>query len=111
MHRVVVIYRRSLLAQGVEKLLGHVKGLEVIGMDMDEKAVMKRMARLHPETVVMDNSDIHKSARNLILELWQDNPAIRFIFLNMQKNRAEVFKQHQVGMNNFEDLVKAIRIR
>lgn len=109
MHRVVVIYRRSLLAQGVEKLLGGVKGLEVIGLDLDEKEGFKLMANLHPETVIMDNSDVHKSALNLILNLWQERPNIRFICLNMQKNQAEVLKQRLIGLDNIDDLVQALR--
>ena len=109
MHRVVVIYRKSLLAQGVEKLLSHMKDLEVIGLDLDEKAVRKRVASLHPETVVMDNSDLHLSARNLILDLWQENPNTRFICLNMQKSQAEVLKQRLIGLDNIDDLVQALR--
>lgn len=109
MHRVVVIYRRSLLAQGVEKLLSHMKGLEVIGLDLDEKGGLRNISSLHPETVVMDNSDLHKSARSLILSLWQENPNTRFICLNMQKSEAEVLKQHLVGINTVEDLVQAVK--
>lgn len=111
MHRVVVIYSRSLLAQGVEKLLSHVKDLEVIGLELDEKEVLKRMVRLHPETVVMDNSDVHKAARNLILDLWQENPTTRFTFLNMQKSQAEVLKQHLVGMKTVDDLVQVLKAK
>ncbi len=109
MQRVVVIYRRSLLAQGVEKLLSRVKDLEVIGLDLDDKEVMKRLTSFHPETVVMDNSEFHKSVRNLILNLWQENPAARFICLNMKKNEAEVLKHNQVGINTVDDLVQVLR--
>ncbi len=109
MHRVVVIYRRSLLAQGVAKLLSRMKDLEVIGLDLDEKEVVRRIASLHPETVVMDNGDLHHSARNLILNLWQENPTTKFICLNMKKNQAEVLKQHLIGLNTVEDLVQAVK--
>lgn len=109
MHRVVVIYRRSLLAQGVEKLLSHMRDLEVLGLDLDDKEVMKRIVSFHPETVVMDNSEFQKSNHTLILSLWQENPAARFICLNMKKNKAEVLKQHQVGINTIEDLVQVLK--
>lgn len=109
MHKVVVIYRKSLLAQGVEKLLSRMKDLEVTGLDLDEREAVKRITSLHPETIVMDNSELHKSARNLILSLWQDNPTTRFICLNMKKREAEVLNHHEVGINTLDDLVEVLK--
>ncbi len=77
--RVVVLYRRSLLTQTVEGLLKGRKGLEVIGVDLDNKEAISQVEQAHPECIIVDNADLPESWSHLSFQLWRENPRIEFI--------------------------------
>ncbi|HJW88369.1 MAG TPA: hypothetical protein VJ565_02690, partial [Dehalococcoidia bacterium] len=63
--RVVVLYRRSLLAQTVEGLLKERTDLEVIGVDLDHKGAATQVEQAHPECIIVDDADLPDSWSNL----------------------------------------------
>jgi hypothetical protein len=81
--RVVVLYRRSLLTQTVEGLL---KGRK----DLDNKEAISQVEQAHPECIIVDNADLPESWSHLSFQPWRENPRIKFIYLNMSWNSAEV---------------------
>jgi DNA-binding NarL/FixJ family response regulator len=106
--RVVVLYRRSLLTQAVEGLLRGKKDLEVVGVDLDDKEAIRQVEQAHPGCIIVDNADLPEGWCNLSFKLWRENPRIRFIYLNMSGNRAEVVSGKSVVVNSTKDLVRAL---
>jgi len=106
--RVVVLYRRSLLTQSVEGLLKGRKDLEVIGVDLDTEGALGQVKQARPCCVIVDNADLPEDWSRLSFQLWTDNPRIRFVYLNMSGNRAEVVSGKQVVVNSVKDLVRVL---
>src|SRR3990172_10685651 len=88
--RVVVLYRRSLLTQAVEGLLKGRTDLEVIGVDLDNEGATSQVEQAHPECIIVDDADLPETWSHLSFQLWRENPRIKFVYLNMSQNSAEV---------------------
>ncbi|MBU2008743.1 MAG: hypothetical protein KJ624_02665 [Chloroflexi bacterium] len=106
--RVVVLYRRSLLSQTVEGLLKGRTDLEVIGVDLDHEGAATQVEQAHPECIIVDDADLPDSWSHLSFHLWRENPRIKFIYLNMSQNSAEVVGGRRVVVNSVKDLVRAL---
>ncbi len=106
--RVVVLYRRSLLTQTVEGLLKGRKDLEVIGVDLDHKGAIGQVEQAHPECIIVDDADLPDSWSHLSFQLWRENPRIKFVYLNMSQNSAEVVGGRRVVVNSMKDLMRAL---
>ena len=106
--RVVVLYRRSLLTQSVEGLLKGRRDLEVIGVDLDSEGALGQVEQARPSCVIVDNADLPEDWSRLSFQLWAGNPRIRFIYLNMSGNTAEVVSGKQVVVNSVKDLVRVL---
>ena len=109
--RVVVLYRRSLLTQAVEGLLKGRKDLEVLGVDLDHKEAISQVEQAHPECIIVDDADLPESWSLLSFQLWRENPRIKFIYLNMSQDSAEVVGGRRVVVKSMKDLVRALEHR
>jgi DNA-binding NarL/FixJ family response regulator len=109
--RVVVLYRRSLLTQTVEGLLKGRMDLEVIGVDLDHKGAIGQVEQAHPECIIVDDADLPETWSHLSFQLWRENPRIKFVYLNMSQNSAEVVGGRRVVVNSMKDLVRVLKHR
>jgi len=106
--RVVVLYRRSLLTQAVEGLLKGRTDLEVIGVDLDHEGATSQVEQAHPECIIVDDADLPETWSHLSFQLWRENPRIKFVYLNMSQNSAEVVGGRRVVVNSMKDLMRAL---
>lgn len=108
--QVLILYRKSLLAQGIGSLLQKVRGLEVESLQLGHgEAPGGYSDGSNPDVIILDTCDLGSQARVSILRLLERHPRARIICLNPEDGRVEVFRKDQRVANRREELVQAIR--
>ncbi len=107
--RIVVIYRKSLLAQGLEALLKRTAGLEVVGMDFEREDAAQHIAVFHPEAVIVDVDELGIVGKTLIMQVLQENPSVKVFCLSINGNNVDVYQRRQMAVTKADELVEAIR--
>ena len=110
MRRILVLYGKSLLAQGVEQLLKRAGGLEVIGVDLDRRGAMGEISTLHPEVVIVDGDDVSANAGSLILQVLRENPSVKVFCISVSGSNVDVYRKSQVSVTETDQLLAAINM-
>lgn len=106
--RILVLYSKSLLAQGVENLLKKTDGLEVIGIDLEKKEAVNEINQLNPEAVIIDGDDIPAGGGALILQVLRENPSVKVFCISTNGSNVDVYRRSQVSVTRADELVAAI---
>jgi DNA-binding NarL/FixJ family response regulator len=64
--RVLMVSRPSLFAEGIEGLLRHEPGLEIVALETDPAQAVGRIREAHPDVVVLTDAE---AATGLVLQL------------------------------------------
>lgn len=108
--QVLILYRGSLLAQGVESLLRNEKGLDIASLQMDKEEKPAGYAvGLTPDVIILDTCDLGGQARLSVLGLLEEHPKAKVICLNPEDGKVEVYRKDQRVATRREELVEAIR--
>lgn len=108
--RILVLYGKSLLAQGVENLLKKSEGLEVIGVDLTQQGAVARVSALRPEVVIVDGDDVPAYGGSLILQLLRENPSAKVLCISVNGSDVDVYHKSQVSVTRAEELLAAINM-
>lgn len=108
--QVLILYRGSLLAQGIESLLRDEKGLEIASVQVGKEERPGGYAMgFTPDVIIVDASDLGGQTRVSILDLLREHPRAKIICLNPEDGKVEVYRKDQRVANRREELVEAIR--
>lgn len=108
--QVLILYRGSLLAQGIESLLRDEKGLEIASLRMAKGEEPGSYAfGLTPDVIILDTCDLGGQARVSILGLLEEHPRAKVICLNPEDGKVDVYRKDQRFATKREELVDAIR--
>lgn len=108
--QVLILYRGSLLAQGIERLLRSEKSLEIACLQVGKEDESGGYAvGLSPDVIILDTCDLGGQARLSVLGLLEQHPKAKVICLNPEDGRVEVYRKDQRIATKREDLVEAIR--
>ena len=106
---ILVLYRQSLLAEGVESLLKKAN-LRVIGMDLEDPEALERVRCLGQEAVVLlDTSETNAYPAVNVPQVLMENPHAVVIALDCQDNRVEIFRKEEKAIATLADLVEIIK--
>ncbi len=105
--RVVVLYRGSLLAEGVASVLGRVPRLEVRGVDLDEPAAADAVRGFGPSTVVFDGDDLRGEGDELVSRLLDEEPEIRVLCLR-STGHLDVYSRSRSQVSGSAELARAV---
>lgn len=108
--RILVLYSKSLLAQGVANLLKRDEGLEVIGIDLEKNGSMSNINELRPEAVIIDGDDIPAGSGALILQVLRGNPSVKVLCISVNGSNVDIYRKSQVCITRADELVAAIRM-
>lgn len=104
--RVLVATREMLLGSGIESLLVHQKELDLVGLTPGSKTdLLKKISRLKPEVVILDEGTYLVSARDL-LALLTEWPEIRLVVVSASENRVQIYNKRQILVTQSTDLVE-----
>ena len=107
--RVLVLYSKSLFAQGIEKLLRKVEGLEIIGIDLDKPAAIEEISALTPDAVIVDTADLPARGSALILQLLRDNSSVKVLCVSVVDGSMDIYRKQHFVVSKAEELVEALQ--
>lgn len=108
--QVLILYRSSLLAQGVGNLLCKEKGLEIVSLQVSKDAIPgSYVVENAPDVIILDICDLGAETRPTILGLLEKHPGARVICLNPEDGRVDVYRKDRRTATRREELVEAIR--
>lgn len=106
---ILVLYRHSLLAEGVESLLKK-ENLSVMGMDLEDPQAVERVRRLGRDAiVVVDTSETSANSSINVPQVLMENPNATVVALNAQDNKVEIFRKEEKAIATLADLVDIIK--
>ncbi|MBI2305506.1 MAG: hypothetical protein HYU86_12270 [Chloroflexi bacterium] len=107
---IVVVYGKSLLAQGIERLLRKVEDIEVVGIDLERAGAMESIRSVQPGTVVLDMDDVSLKGGDLILRLLQNVSSLTVVCLTNNGERADIYHKEQKPLTTTQELWEIIGI-
>lgn len=106
--RVLVATREMLLGAGIEGLLIRQKDLDLVGVTSGSgPELIKKITRLQPEVVILDETMYLDSATSL-LSFLDERPEVRLVIVSANDNRVQVYDKRQMQVmqsSNTADLV------
>ena len=112
--RVLLADDHRMVAEGLKSLL--VEEFELVGIVEDGRALVKSARDLHPDVIVADISMPNLNGIEAMVQLKQDNPHVRVVFLTMHRNAAYARRALEAGAMGFvlkhsapAELVVAVR--
>lgn len=108
--RVLVLHYKSLFAQGIERLLTKVKGLQVESLELERDDVLEKVRRFQPGAIIVDVEDIRAFGDGLVLQILREDPRIRVVCLSTTDSKVDIYDRHQTVVGNTEELVKAVQV-
>ncbi|MDM0068392.1 response regulator transcription factor [Variovorax sp. J31P207] len=112
--RVLLADDHRMVAEGLKSLLA--EEFELAGIVEDGRALVTAARDLNPDVIVADISMPHLNGIDALVQLKQDNPQVRVVFLTMHRNPAYARRALQAGALGFvlkhsapAELVLAVR--
>lgn len=106
--RVLVATQEMLLGAGIEGLLIRQKDLDLVGVTSGSgPELIKKITRLQPEVVILDEMMYLSNAENL-MSFFGERPEVRFVVVSANENRVQVVNKRQIQVmqsSNTADLV------
>ncbi|MDP2935219.1 MAG: hypothetical protein Q8O86_01875 [Dehalococcoidia bacterium] len=107
--QVLILYRGSLLAQGIASLLRQEEGLEVVSLQVGKEGPAPCGAGLDPYAIILDSNDLGGQAGLSVLGLLQEHPRAKVICLSAVDDGLEIYRKYQRTATRREELVEVIR--
>ena len=107
--RVFILYSHGLFARGVQSLLAREQGVEVVGVEKDDRGALRRIKDLSPDVILLDSSACRDEPCPAIAEIFQEAPGARVISISLQDNGVDIYDKHRITACGPEELVQAIR--
>ncbi len=106
--KLYILFNHALFGQGICSLLRGRRAIQIVGMKKEVAKCLETMESLHPEVVIVEQSNgaIEPSTLGAIL---QRPSAVRVVALNIDHNCATVYERRCLAITNSEDLVNAIQ--
>lgn len=106
--RVVLLSSGSLLAAGVERLLGAECGLDICVVAEHDPEIAAKLRRLAPSVIVVDSGKI-ATAEGVITRILQEHPQAKVIALNLNRTDIEVYRMERLVQADTQGLLEAIQ--
>jgi len=107
-NRVLVLYRGSLFAQGVESLLRGAREVEVFGFDLDHCDVRGLIETYRPGVIVLDANDERMRRMLTIPGLLDCVSDLKVVCLDVNNERASVYHKKEMPVDGLNDLLQVI---
>lgn len=107
--RVFILYSHGLFARGVQSLLSREQGVEIVGMEREDRKALERIRLLRPDVILVDSGTRRQDSCPIIAEIFREIPDARVISLSLTENGIDVYDKHRITASSPTDLVRAIR--
>ena len=108
MTRVFVLTRNSLFIKGIESLLGHAAGLEIVTTPEDILTLEETIQEFHPDVIIVNCDDPKDDLTSAIFCAIRQRLNLRVIGLSLRDNNISVYRGEQKQIVQVDDLLHAI---
>ena len=106
--RTFVLCRHGLFAQALKALLDNQEGIDLVGIETDERRARESIRMLKPDVVVVETGDEGVSVDSLLSYVIRECPDSTIVAVRQGQNEIDIFHGHQREVTQAEDLLKAI---
>lgn len=103
-----ILYRHSLFARGLEKLLEQQEGLMVAGVQVAGDEALAHIRRLKPDVVIVETEGEESEPEKLLSQFLREQVSAKMVCLNLQDNTAILYAGSRYTANSVEDLIRCI---
>ena len=108
MKSVFVLSRRSLLSQGIERLLAQEARLEIVNPEKDLSSAVECIQKHHPDVVIVNLDDPELDLSPAFLCILKERLGIRVIGLSLKENCISIYHGEHKEIRQVNDLLDAI---
>jgi hypothetical protein len=108
--RIAVLYRSSLLAQGLEATLREANNnnTEVHGLDLETPGALEKLRALAPYAVVLDPQELRDESLADFLGLIESCPLACVVSLRWGENVVDILRKERIEVAKARDVLAAI---
>ena len=106
--RVLILYRDSLLAQGLESLLRQQKGLETSATQLEEANVEELVRQFAPDVIIVDRDELAEQTAITIGDLLAAGTGTKVIDVSIRNTTVRLYEGRELSEAGFQDLLAAI---
>ena len=106
--RVLILYRDSLLAQGLESLLRQQKGLETSAAQLEEANVEELVRQFAPDVIIVDRDELAEQTAITIGDLLAAGTGTKVIDVSIRNTTVRLYEGRELSEAGFQDLLAAI---
>jgi DNA-binding NarL/FixJ family response regulator len=106
--RFFVLSCNPIFNQGVQELLSHDAGMQMVGREALGDQALAHIQALGPDTVIVDAGDPTHNRTALVLRILEDVPGVQVVELSLQNNTINIFRKRQKVARCVDDLRKAL---
>lgn len=109
--KVVVLYGRSLMAQGLEALLRSFGSLDVVGIDLEQPDAWERLRSSRAQAVLVEPADLEHGQWSTLWRFLDDNQDLSIILVHTSDDSVSIYRKQRMAIRDPDDLVAAIGLR
>ncbi len=109
MIRILLISRYALFSQGIQSLLRHQGGFEILGCESNPSYAIERIKDLEPDVVIADHRDAAWDPASLTMRILAEGVATVVVGLDLESNTVHLYHQQRRMAKGVGDLVDLIR--
>ena len=84
-------------------------GVEIVGMERDDRQALDKIRRLRPDVIVMDSGASPEDCSLTVSGIFQEIPHARVIALSLRENGIDVYDKQRIVAAGPEDLLRVLR--
>jgi two-component system, NarL family, invasion response regulator UvrY len=100
-HRVLIVDDHAVVREGLRRLLGDYREIEVVGEAADGHEALRLVAQLLPDVAVLDLSMPGLDGIELTKQLAKQHPTLKVLILTMHANEEYALRLLQAGARGF----------
>lgn len=105
---IVVLYRHSLFAAGIESRLRELDGVKIIRVDSTDTTLLAQINAIAPDVIILDLLDQALFPQVSILQLLNDSSTQKVIGLDLTRKEVHIYRHEGRFVLNGADLLAAI---
>ncbi len=102
-----ILYRNSLFARGLEKLLQTQRGVVVTGVEKTSDKAFARIKDVKPDVVIIEAEEGESEPDALFCRFLREQSAAKMIRLNLRDNTAILYSGRRCTADSIENLMQS----
>jgi chemotaxis response regulator CheB len=108
--RVLVVDNLSLMGAGIEELLKHDAGIDVLGIaGGDISELMQHVRKFRPNVIILHDQSPSSAITNILTQTGAQYP-MRIVVVEPDDNQMQVYDRDRISVAQLRDLLDVVKI-